>query len=652
MSLYMDMSGWTNADQISLLQDLLTISWNDPQLNGEPTPPQTSFPGTLNGVTTIQVQQLTYPDVTTGMATAQRLFELVTKDSTTGLNWAWPIVITALSGGNDPYKGTTIKGAASTFVDMGAPTPIIHVVYDTSQGGGLGICGFDNTTPTPRPIASPNAVILYAELSHAYHYATQTYGAPQSYCTGSNAPTAGHLDDPASETDENILRSQLGLCQRDVCNPAVTYGLGYSCGGKATPDGAPLPTMTTSDCCFVGSTPIMMANGSSLPIDQVQPNSHVLGSNGLVNRVVGVHRPVLGRRLLYGLNGGPPFVTCEHPFLTRNGWKSIDPEATRAENCELEVATLQVGDRLVTCKGCLVAAGTSMGSDESGEIELESVGLMEIRGHVGSPSMPLFNLILDGDHTYIANGYVVHNKCFIVTAATNSSESAEIVRLRKLRDRVCAVSELSGQLIERIYSEYFRFSPGIASQLEEDPLTRMSVRRFVVRPLLAWYSLSSAIALNPGDRNAVREAERELLKACPRLLAWKVAPFLEAIRSGESLQQHSPQPLLAYMPRIREAARLRLASWAILDALVRAWTLTNRDTTDVLGEIAEWLASAPLEAVTLPKDPKLIDAELGVIAGFLDFQPRARRTMGLRLAKAWPQAVDSLKRHGFIGADS
>ena len=55
------------------------------------------------------------------------------------------------------------------------------------------------------------------------------------------------------------------------------------------------------------------------------------------------------RRRLYALNGGRPFVTAEHPFLTAEGWKALDPEATRRENAALDVASLQLGDRL--CRG-------------------------------------------------------------------------------------------------------------------------------------------------------------------------------------------------------------------------------------------------------------------------------------------------------------
>ena len=76
-------------------------------------------------------------------------------------------------------------------------------------------------------------------------------------------------------------------------------------------------------------------------------------------------------------------------------------------------------------------------------------------------------------------------KCFIVTAATGSSESEEVTGLRQLRERVRATSKLGGQLIDVIYDEYAHFSPKIADELQLDTLSRMAVLQIVVKPLFA-----------------------------------------------------------------------------------------------------------------------------------------------------------------------
>lgn len=168
--------------------------------------------------------------------------------------------------------------------------------------------------------------------------------------------------------------------------------------------------VTTPPCCFTGETLVLMADGSEQPIERVQPGDSVLGNTGLVNRVLRVMKPLLGRRLLYSLNGSTPFVTSEHPFLSDVGWKAIDPKATLEEGCGVQVSRLMVGDRLLVCKGCLAPAGSSYAGGEPAEIDIGVVELESLHASEAAPTMPLFNLLLEGDHTYIAGGFVVHNK--------------------------------------------------------------------------------------------------------------------------------------------------------------------------------------------------------------------------------------------------
>src|SRR5262249_17818674 len=142
-----------------------------------------------------------------------------------------PIVITAMNGGNNPYKGgDVITGKGETFVDNTDPKkPVIRVVYDVSQcctgtiGGGIACYDTKGNV-----ISAPNPVVLYHELSHAYHVATNQLPFPQNACKSDTS------DEPAAEIDENVLRNQLGLCLRDVCNHGG--GCWYNandCGGSS-----------------------------------------------------------------------------------------------------------------------------------------------------------------------------------------------------------------------------------------------------------------------------------------------------------------------------------------------------------------------------------------------------------------------------------
>ena len=234
--------------------------------------------------------------------------------------------------------------------------------------------------------------------------------------------------------------------------------------------------------------------------------------------------------------------------------------------------------------------------------------------------------------------------CFIVTAATGSAESEEVTGLRQLRERVRATSSLGGQLIEAIYDEYAQFSPKIADELELDTVSRMAVLQIVVKPLFAWYTLAGKLALDQADQQTVSQGVQALLDACPQYLGNTILTQLEAIRAGEALPADAPAQLVELAPRI---AHLPFASWAILDPLIRACR-SVKDNLDVVDEVAQWLATAPLESLSRPNDPKQLELEFGKLTSFFNFKPTARPQLGERLLTAWPEAAVSLEHTGFI----
>ncbi len=147
--------------------------------------------------------------------------------------------------------------------------------------------------------------------------------------------------------------------------------------------------------CFTPGTLITMADGSKKPISEIKIGEKVRSASGGSNTVLGFETPKLGTRSLYAFNDSEDyFVTAEHPFLTEDGWKAIDPEATKREKPSiakrLNITKLEVGDVIIT---------------ENGKIKIE-----KIKSKSADPNQTVYNLILDGDHTYIANGFVVHNK--------------------------------------------------------------------------------------------------------------------------------------------------------------------------------------------------------------------------------------------------
>jgi hypothetical protein len=125
-----------------------------------------------------------------------------------------------------------------------------------------------------------------------------------------------------------------------------------------------------------------MANGSSKPIQDITVGDKLKAVDG-TNTVLSLIRPTLGDQDVFSINNQKAFFTANHPFLTTDGWKSLDPTTTKKEIPDLEVTQLEIGDILVT--------------------EDDNVLIISISSTPSDSSTQLYNFELDGDHTYFAN---------------------------------------------------------------------------------------------------------------------------------------------------------------------------------------------------------------------------------------------------------
>lgn len=157
--------------------------------------------------------------------------------------------------------------------------------------------------------------------------------------------------------------------------------------------------------CFIAGTRITMADGSTRPIETLRVGERVLDQHGGSNRILAIERVILGKRRLYGINDLPPFFTAEHPLLTTRGWAAISPAMTRTENPQLAVLPLFTGMQIM-CRPAPAMVTGNLALQPLPELLLvESLCWIE-----ASPTTALFNLLLDGSHSYIANELIVHNK--------------------------------------------------------------------------------------------------------------------------------------------------------------------------------------------------------------------------------------------------
>ncbi|MGS3183646.1 hypothetical protein ACB288_07820 [Aeromonas taiwanensis] len=164
------------------------------------------------------------------------------------------------------------------------------------------------------------------------------------------------------------------------------------------------PNQAYAKSCFIAGTRIVMADGSERPIETLLAGEEVLDQHGHRNRILAMERVLLGARRLYGINRLAPFFTAEHPFLTTRGWAAIAPAMTRTENPTLAVLPLFTGMHLLG-RPVATSAGTLALAPHPALLLVESLCWLD-----AAPTTALFNLILDGSHSYIANGLIVHNK--------------------------------------------------------------------------------------------------------------------------------------------------------------------------------------------------------------------------------------------------
>ena len=141
--------------------------------------------------------------------------------------------------------------------------------------------------------------------------------------------------------------------------------------------------------CFIAWTKVRMADWSEKNIEDISEWEMVLWANWEYNTVQWLHMPKLWSKKLWSINGWKNFFTEEHPFMTTEWWKAINSELAMQE-IDLEVWELQVWDVLVTNNGYVV---------------IRSLEWVE-----WDKDTQLYNLMLDWDHTYYADDYLVHNK--------------------------------------------------------------------------------------------------------------------------------------------------------------------------------------------------------------------------------------------------
>jgi type II secretory pathway pseudopilin PulG len=138
--------------------------------------------------------------------------------------------------------------------------------------------------------------------------------------------------------------------------------------------------------CFVAGTQIHLFGGEKKNIEDVKVQDELVDHSGRPVKVLQLQNYNYNGRI-YSVNGSGYFFTANHPFLTTQGWKSLDPVLSSKES-GIKVTLLKVGDTLVKKDGFEVIKSLDY------KMSKEKV----------------YNFTVSDSHEYIAEDFAVHNK--------------------------------------------------------------------------------------------------------------------------------------------------------------------------------------------------------------------------------------------------
>ena len=158
-------------------------------------------------------------------------------------------------------------------------------------------------------------------------------------------------------------------------------------------------TVVAASCCFDPGSQVLMADGTTKNIEDVDIGDMVMSLNEdtgeyIAQRVTNTITKHNSDDLVYvNLSDGTRVgMRAYHPLLTTEGWKSLRPElAETTMEAGTSVGLLKVGDTLVGYE--------------------KNVTIVSIEQRPEVENYDTYNLSIDGYHNYIVEGIVVHNAC-------------------------------------------------------------------------------------------------------------------------------------------------------------------------------------------------------------------------------------------------
>lgn len=184
------------------------------------------------------------------------------------------------------------------------------------------------------------------------------------------------------------------------------------------------PPPKNGHCCFDPDAKVLMADLTWKAIKDVIEGDEVLGNDGEVNKVVRNNKVNVGDRKMMQFKGKSFYTTDDHLFLTEKGWKTWDPNHVMNDHKTRNKEFL-VGDNQFTS---IDANDTVKIYDlVDGELSYQFVPYSDIEpvAHDFDPNYEVHDLTLEGNLTYIVEGFVAHNCCVSYTVLIKAPENEE-----------------------------------------------------------------------------------------------------------------------------------------------------------------------------------------------------------------------------------
>jgi hypothetical protein len=302
-----------------------------------------------------------------------------------------------------PIRETPVRGTIATIPTGSVDPPYTGESYSCIVSWGPappGYIGLTTNIPTDTPdygnglVPVGSACVDPGDGTGMYNpndYGSSYVQACYTQCEGSyiidstggggvgcKMPWDSNYCEPCTIHDQSACANNYSISSGGSSGGGGSFGGG---GGGGSSYG----TGQTGDC-FIGKTSIIMEDENIKRIDEIKVGD-IVKSEINTSNVIGIDIHKEKEYTIYSINNSEAFVTAEHPFKTTTGWKAIDPlETFKIHGIESNV--LEIGDILITKEG-------------TEEIKLINQSTQT--------TDTVYNLRLDNEHVYYANGYLVHN---------------------------------------------------------------------------------------------------------------------------------------------------------------------------------------------------------------------------------------------------